>query len=240
MPAQTRQSDSSLIKNSSFFKDELQSYSERIGALDTYRTIRQFTNEALQGIDRLLDIGNGGTFDYEVQIAREVVAIDLFLEEIPPSAFPPNVTPKNGSALELPEPDSTFDGVLMCMLLHHLIGRSVEESLANLSRAIGEAFRVLKPGGRLVIIESCVSERFYGFERLVFRTAAKIIDLLLTHPATLQFPPTIIAGEIQKHTDAVQMTAIPKGKWVLQYGFQFPSALTPAVPYRFTATKRCL
>jgi SAM-dependent methyltransferase len=46
-----------------------------------------------------------------------------------------------GTAYEIPAPDTSFDGVLCTAVLEHL-----EEP----ARALGEAFRVLRPGGRAV------------------------------------------------------------------------------------------
>jgi SAM-dependent methyltransferase len=236
-PASTQQSESSVQKNISFFKENLAAYSGHVETLDTYKNIRGFTNQALTGIDRLLDIGNGGTFDYDVHLVRELVAVDLFLMDLPQAAFPSHVQLKNGSALDLPEPDGSFDGVLMSMLIHHLIGKTLAECRSNVSRAIGEALRVLKPGGRLVIVESCVPSWFYSFERIVFPAASKVIEMCIEHPATLQFTPLYIAKLLQEHGAEVEVIPIPRGRWLLQYGFKIPAALTPARPYRFVARR---
>lgn len=237
MPAPIRQSDTSVKQNASYFRDSLEKYSAQVASLDTYRNIRRYTDEAVQGIDRLLDVGNGGTFDYDVARVRELVAVDLFLESLPATACPPNVVLKNGSALDLPEPDASFDGVIMVMLLHHLIGKSVRESVANITRSITEALRVLKPGGRLIVVESCVPRWFYGVERLVFPAASRLIGLMIDHPATLQFPSDVIAGILKSHAGSVEVTRIPKGRWVLQYGVKFPAWFTPAAPYLFLCRK---
>src|SRR5271170_7183457 len=122
-PPQPKQSDRSVAKNTSFFRDQLDSYKSKVNTLDTYRNIRAAINAELSGIRRLLDVGNGGTFDYDVSLVRELDAVDLFLEDLPPGSFPPNVTPRNGSALHLPFTDAAFDGVIMVMLIHNLTGR---------------------------------------------------------------------------------------------------------------------
>jgi SAM-dependent methyltransferase len=234
---QPKQSENSIDRNTSFFREQLDSYKSQVNALDTYRNIRAAIDAELTDVDRVLDVGNGGTFDYDVSPLRELVAVDLFLEELPPGSFPANVTPKNGSALDLPFPNASFDGVIMAMLLHHLIGNSVSECWENVGRAVAEAFRVLQPGGKLIIVESCVPAWFFGVEKFVFPLAAKLIGRLGSHPATLQFPAAMIADLLGKHAAGIEVMRIPKGRWVLQYGVKYPSALTPVVPYRFVTHK---
>jgi SAM-dependent methyltransferase len=234
----SKQAQTSLAKNISFFRDQMPSYEKYIQAMDTYKSIRSSINEAVCGIDHLLDIGNGGVFDYDVTLAKRIVALDLFLNDLPPTfSCPDNVTLKTGSALSIPEPDDTFDGVLMVMLLHHLVGKTVKESVANISLAVREAFRVLRPNGRLIIIESCVASWFYMFEQIIFPFSSFIINKALAHPATLQLPPHLLAKIVGQQKIDVQTLLIPKGRWVLQFGYKFPSLLTPANPYRFLAQK---
>jgi hypothetical protein len=47
----------------------------------------------------------------------------------------------------------------------------------------------------------------------------------------------MIKSELEKKTSKVKLTEIPKGKFVLQFGFKVPSFLTPAVPFAFEAIK---
>jgi SAM-dependent methyltransferase len=236
-PPQPKQSDRSVAENTSFFRDQLDNYKSKVNTLDTYRNIRAAINAELNGIHHLLDVGNGGTFDYDVSLVHELAAVDLFLEDLPPGSFPPNAAPKNGSALHLPFAEASFDGVIMAMLIHHLTGHSPSESWENTKRAVGEAFRVLKPGGKLIIMESCVPAWFYSFEKLVFPLAVKIIGRLTSHPATLQFPAKMIEELLGQHSNKVEVFQVPSGRWVLQYGIQYPSALTPVAAYRFVALK---
>ena len=60
---------------------------------------------------------------------------------------------------------------------------------------------------------------------------------IFSHPITLQFPARMIKAELGKKTNKVKATEVPKGKFVLQFGFKVPSLLTPAVPFLFEAIK---
>ena len=233
----TAQTRDSVASNTEFFRDSATSYRHHVETLDTYASIRAKVDEALRGTHRLLDIGNGGVFDYDAASIPSVVAVDLFLHQ---GARPPAATHVrflSGSALSLPVADRAFDGVVINMLLHHLVGNTVAESLANARAAIAEAARVLQPGGRLVLIESCVPAWFFAFERIAFPPARRMIKWVTTHPVTLQFTPDMIGEVVKSSFGRVEVARSPKGRWVLQYGVKVPSVFTPAMPYRFVAVK---
>ncbi|MDR3491463.1 MAG: class I SAM-dependent methyltransferase [Gammaproteobacteria bacterium] len=236
--ANTPQTQESINKNISFFQNNLESYNKNIQSLDTYKAIRQAVDQSIPDIDHLLDIGNGGVFDYDTSLVKKITALDLFLDQLPDTfVHPKNVIFKTGSALEIPEKDESFDGVLMVMLIHHLTGDTVKSSMKNMQLAISEAHRVLKPNGKFILMESCIPPWFLHFEKLVYRLAGKFAARFLEHPMTLQYPKELIGDEIQKKFNHVDITEIPLGRWVLQFGFKVPSFITPVCPTLFIATK---
>lgn len=226
----------SVEKNSQFF-DANGDYAKRVDALETYENIRRAINPAIEGSRHLLDVGNGGVFDYDTSLAEQIVGVDLFLQGAP-ADVPGNVVLRYGDALSLDEPDTAYDRVLEVAVLHHLVGRDVASTFANVQLAVGEAYRVLEPGGLLVIMESCISSRAFAVERRLFGALRQLARTqLMRHPATLQFSPGMISGVIEERFGNVSVTPIPVGRWILQFGKLWPCVLTPARPYLFTAIR---
>jgi SAM-dependent methyltransferase len=226
--AMARQDATSVEQNADFFARD--KHGRDAAELDTYRNIREALTREVAGTELLLDVGNGGVFEYDTDRVERIVAVDLFLDRLPASHFPPNVTPRTGDALALDEPDGEYDMVLEALLYHHLVGARASDSIANIRRAIAEAERVLKPEGRLVVAESCVPPWFYRFERLAFRPLAAMARtwLLGGHPAVLQIPFALLRDLVSERFEIERAYRIPMGRWLTQFGRRWPAALTPA------------
>lgn len=107
--------------------------------------------------DTLLDIGTGAghTAIAFAPAVRRVIAYDLtpqMLEEVERNAAARGVTnieTRQGAAENLPYPDASFEIVSCRLTTHHF---------ANLPQALTEMARVLKPGGKLVIMDTTVPD----------------------------------------------------------------------------------
>ena len=234
-----RQTLESVDKNAKFFLDEHQNYRALVESIDTYAAISLALNIKLQGIGRLLDIGNGGVFDYDTSHIGEIVGLDLFFDNLPSNIrLPKNVKMVQGSALDIPKNLYGFDGVVVVMMIHHLVGKTVNDCIANTQQLLYEAHRVLRPGGKLVIMESCIPSWFFAFEKIVFEPATWVIEKTISHPSTLQYTSGFLLEMIKK-AGFTQTTRenIPKGKYVIQYGVKVPSWVTPVQPVLFSAVR---
>ena len=95
------------------------------------------------GCDRVLDVGCGeGTLArYLSGEGHRVTGLDADASVLPGAGPGPSFT--LGDAEDLPFPDESFDAVTMVAVLHHV----------DAPRALAEARRVLRPGGRLAVID---------------------------------------------------------------------------------------
>jgi SAM-dependent methyltransferase len=234
----TGQDQDSARLNAEFFADE--KYAGQVAEFDTYRFTREAINREVSGVERLLDVGNGGVFEYDTDDVGSIVAVDLFLDQLPDSHFPANVTARCGDAIALEEPDESYDAVLHAFLYHHLVGRRPSEMIANTQCAIDEAHRVLKPGGLLIVGESCVKNWFYPLERALFTPLTMLArtPLLGGHPATFQLTFDRLQDQVRRRFSIERAYAIETGRWVSQFGRRWPTALTPARQFMVVALKR--
>jgi SAM-dependent methyltransferase len=231
------QSAASAEQNKEFFARE--QYGRLTETLDGYRNIRRAITEEVSGTEALLDIGNGGVFEYDTSTVGSIVAVDLFLDDLPESHFPPNATARSGDALALQEPEDRYDAALHAFVYHHLVGDSPGDMLVNARQAIAEAARVVRPGGRLIVAESCVPRWFYWVERVAYRPLKLLAKtpLLGGHPPTFQLTHPMLLEAISERFVIERQYRIPLGRWITQFGRRWPTALTPVRAYMVVATK---
>jgi ubiquinone/menaquinone biosynthesis C-methylase UbiE len=98
----------------------------------------------------------------------------------------PNASATTGDATALPFPDGSFDSVVSCLMLHHII---------EWERAVAEVARVLRPGGTFVgydLVRTPLATLFHRLDRSPHRLLA---------PGDLRSECTRhgLAAEVQSH-----------------------------------------
>jgi SAM-dependent methyltransferase len=233
------QAGDSVARNQDFFAGD--TYARNADRLDSHASIRSVLTAELTGAGDVLDVGNGGVFEYDPTVVESVTAVDLFFDDEGGSAkAPPNVVFRKGDALGLTEESGSFDVVVQAFLYHHLTGVRAADSIENTRRAISEAARVLKPSGRLVVAESCIPSSLYGLEKMLYQPlrALAATRLLGGHPATLQLPVGTLRGLVDEQMVVDRVVPIPLGRWITQFGRRWPTALTPARAFMIVARPR--
>ena len=223
-------------KNINFFSNNT-NYQQNVSNIDTYKILYDEITKNLLNTKRLLDIGHGGSFDYDTKKVEEITGLDLD-QMIDLMSLPKNIRLVIGSALEVPQNLTNYDAVLYVMLIHHLIGKDVNENLFNLDKCISESKKPLSDNGRLIVVESCVPKWFYLIDKILFRSSSYFINKFFKHPPAFQYTKEIILESLKKNNyKNIEYKKIKQGKFILQYGFKFPTFLTPVETIIFTANK---
>lgn len=115
---------------------------------------------------RVLEVGSGGGFNAEVMLDRfprwRLVATDYDPDMVALCAerlarFGDRVEVRQADATALPLPDGSFDIVVSIFVWHHV---------EDWPRAISECERVLRPGGRLLLVDFVVASLPAFFTKL--------------------------------------------------------------------------
>jgi ubiquinone/menaquinone biosynthesis C-methylase UbiE len=137
-----------------------------VAMLGRMRRPRSRMARALAGSRSVLDVGCGGGASTEAlarQEITEVWGIDpspyllrCAAARVPRARFVQGIAEQTGFANE------RFDGVACCFVFHELPPRAAD-------RALAEIARILRPGGRLAIVEPAAEQYQTGIWRLVAR-----------------------------------------------------------------------
>lgn len=226
--------DNITEKNREWFnKNEF--YSEFILKNETYKNIKDKLDDEIENIGCLLDIGNGGVFNYETSRVKEIYAIDLFFDEFENIHYADNIHFKKGNALSIPYEDRFFDGVVIVSLLHHLVGEKFIDIEKNISRCFDECFRVLKPGGKIIVHEPCIPSWFLLLEKVIFSLAKYWVRILFKHPFAIQLTSGRVADLLGRNFKDCKVTEIKKKGTLIHFGMKFPASISPVKPFLFAA-----
>jgi demethylmenaquinone methyltransferase / 2-methoxy-6-polyprenyl-1,4-benzoquinol methylase len=174
---------------------------------------------ALRPGDRALDVATG-TGDLAIALERrvgadgEVVGTDFseaMLELARAKA--PGVEFETGNALDLPYPDGSFDAAT--------VGFGAR-NFADLARGLSEMARVVRPGGRVVVLEITTPERppLSWFFKVWFDRLVPMLGRVAGDPDAYSYLPSSVRRFPNARGLAAAMTAVGlvRVRWVVTAG----------------------
>jgi cyclopropane fatty-acyl-phospholipid synthase-like methyltransferase len=210
-------------KNAAFFADN-DSYKAAQKRLETYRHIAFAASHETVASQALLDIGNGGVFEYPIDHIGRIVALDVFVERDFAERYP-HVEWRQISVLDMDFREH-FDTVIAINTLHHIVGTSVRATYANLAEFMKRTAGCLCEDGKLVIIESTMPKWFVRLYGLFYPLVLALWPL--SHPPTFQFHfRDILNAAEQAGLGLREFTWIPKTSDVLFLGWQLKGWMVP-------------
>ncbi len=155
--------------------DEVREFFDRQQLDNQYESLKAMTQELDVEAARLLNAGVRGDalsvggiwdfFEWGEQLASLAV-MDLSSEMLK-EYCPERATGVVGDFYEYEFPAESFDTVIFPLMLHHTPQGNWRSSEARVEEAVDRAKRLLRPGGRLFILEYCPQKAWYPVQRLL-------------------------------------------------------------------------
>ncbi len=223
--------------NTKKFFNEWDSYHETIRGIDSWQLYGKAIDKHIKH-GRIFDIGNGGIFNYDTSKAEKIVALDLspnLINNAPKSAA--NIEYRVGDIIDLKYKDAEYDQAVMDMLIHHLAGNNFAQTRENVLKAFQNTYSVLKPGGELIIMESCLPRVFETTERISYQLF-KLFTSLLKHPMVFQWNWHTLEKMLKRAGFRnIILDEVTLGKWIIHLGFKIPTKLSPVRAFIIKAVK---
>jgi len=222
------------------FSKVTDSYQQAVNSTNQviYNNVKIELDRNLEG--NVLDIGNGGIFNYDTIQLSQVTAVDLSFADNQPERG--NIRFIAGDARNLDKIESgSIDCVVMQYLLHHIVGKTPAETKEFVLTSLRETHRVLKPGGKLLIAEINVRPFIEVIENILYRMTFSALRFLNRPMINFYSKNGIVSRLNLSGFHQIDIKEINMGKWCDPLSGLFPGIikipifLFPARCYFFTA-----
>lgn len=200
---------------------------------DFFKNSAVLINSELDASYYVADIGNGGVINYSFENLKKLDCIDLSVASTAITKYKKysNIEFKQGNVFNLQNiPDNMYDRVILQCVIHHLAGKSYKITLNNTEQALRECMRILRGGGKLLIVESTVVPWFEIVEK-IFYSLMQAFFCLIKFDTVYQYSHHSLVNLIKKmHLGVIESShkiEIGKYMWLMRH-----KVLNKATPCR--------
>ncbi len=206
-----------------------------------YKEAAERINKHIHGI--VLDIGSGGVINYDTTKTRNLFLVDITTANKDRAktakSSKTGVTFVNSDIRKLGIRENTIDIVIMQHLLHHLADNTLKKTLQNLNDGCEEAERILKQGGKIIIVEGCVPQILDHMQRFFFQINKRLYKWFFSFPMVLQYSEATITKELKKTGFEIEsVETIKDGDILPIFGLNLPRRWIPLKHKCIIAKKR--
>jgi ubiquinone/menaquinone biosynthesis C-methylase UbiE len=239
--------DSIVESHSKEFFDKYSNYAGYVmeNQGDVYQNTKKLIDKFLVDAKFVLDVGNGGVINYAFKNLERLDCLDISISDSTKTKyrFQENVQFIMGDALHLPFDDDQYDVAILQYVLHHLAvaeggGTPLLQTKNNVKTCISELLRVVKPGGKVLIIEPVLPNWMYKLEERLFGLLMRFCRFI-KHDEVFQYSAkalTEIISNIKTQSD-LAFHNIDVGKSMVIFKIRFPAWIVPQKVYLMEISK---
>jgi SAM-dependent methyltransferase len=142
---------------------------------EIYRLVNQLLEQRASG--ETLLIGSGPLVHIQTPNVTRIVAMDYSESMLREMCGNARTTPMCADAAALPFDRGTFDTVVLPFIVHHLGQDSIPSTDMTVRRVVSEATRVLRKGGRLIVVDLFMPQYLELIERGLYEIARVILNM---------------------------------------------------------------
>ena len=222
--------DSNIQKTKEYFDSKPKHFRKPLESYPIlYKEAAERINKHIQG--KVIDVGSAETINYDTNKIKTLILADI--TNMNKEKAQKNIFLINSDMREIGIKSDLMDFAIIQHTLHHLAGNTLKRSLKNLNQGLQESYRILKKGGKGLIIEGVVPEPFYILQKILFPIHKKIYKIFFNHPMVIQYSERQIYKELKKVGFKVEPSEIIKTDKLLGIlGINVPHWLIP-IKYKF-------
>jgi len=213
---------------------------EKKPVAEVHQRIKAVLEPQLAGL--VVDIGSGGDTRHRNPAITTLVSVDNVVEFLKHAKDPAAINAA-GDIRALPFKGASADRIVAQFVIHHLAEDARSDTFRNVRAAVSEVARILKPGGKVFLIDSMayrpldwLQRRMYPLSRFILRRLGRpMVFIFSARSLTRMLEDSGLVRESVSVVDWGQMTDLSQA---LFPKLKFPLRYTPVKLTILAATKR--
>ena len=163
----------------------------------------------------VVDIGGGGKIFYNHKLVKKLIILDQSQEMLNNLEYNEIIKIKQDARNMSKIKDHSVDIILIIFALHHINGKTYNDSIISLQKVLQQINKKLNSGGEIIIIEPTLNSFFYFLQKILYKFTFLILKLFKTDMVFF-FKDKILIENLKQINNKAQINCelLPMSGWL--------------------------